>query len=52
MIDLGEVVQGRKKLSQALSEYESAMSTYGFDVVRQSAAMGARLVGQNPLPGN
>ena len=49
---LGEVVHGRKMLAQALSEYESAMSAYGFDVVRQSAAMGARLVGQNPLPGS
>jgi 2-polyprenyl-6-methoxyphenol hydroxylase-like FAD-dependent oxidoreductase len=47
---LGDVVQGRQKLAQAISEYETEMTTYAFDVVKKSAAMGARLVGQNPLP--
>jgi 2-polyprenyl-6-methoxyphenol hydroxylase-like FAD-dependent oxidoreductase len=35
----------------ALHAYESEMLRYGFDVVRQSAAMGQRLMGQNALPG-
>jgi 2-polyprenyl-6-methoxyphenol hydroxylase-like FAD-dependent oxidoreductase len=47
---LGHIVQGRQKLAQAISEYETEMTTYGFDVVKKSAAMGVRLVGQNPLP--
>jgi 2-polyprenyl-6-methoxyphenol hydroxylase-like FAD-dependent oxidoreductase len=47
---LEDVVHGRRKLAQAMSEYETEMTTYGFDVVRKSAAMGVRLVGQNPLP--
>jgi len=47
---LGDVVQGQRKLEQAISEYETEMTPYGFDVVKKSAAMGARLVGQNPLP--
>lgn len=47
---LGDVVEGRQKLAQAISQYETEMTTYGFDVVKKSAAMGVRLVGQNPLP--
>ena len=47
---LEEVVQGRRPLSDALRAYETDMTRYGFDVVRQSAALGARLMGQNPLP--
>jgi 2-polyprenyl-6-methoxyphenol hydroxylase-like FAD-dependent oxidoreductase len=47
---LGEAVEGRKTLAQALAQYETEMTTYGFDVVEKSAAMGMRLVGQNPLP--
>ena len=47
---LGDVVRGRKNLAQALSEYETEMTTYGFDVVKKAAAMGLRMVGQNPLP--
>jgi 2-polyprenyl-6-methoxyphenol hydroxylase-like FAD-dependent oxidoreductase len=45
---LGEVVDGRRKLSEALGEYETEMTRYGFDVVKKSAVMGAQLVGQNP----
>ena len=47
---LEDVVQGRRKLSEVISEYEAEMTRYGFDVVKKSAAMGARLMGQNPLP--
>ena len=47
---LEEVVHGRRTLPEALGEYEAEMTRYGFDVVRKSAAMGARLMGQNPLP--
>jgi len=47
---LGDVLEGRQTLGQALAEYETEMTTYGFDVVEKSAAMGARLVGQNSLP--
>jgi 2-polyprenyl-6-methoxyphenol hydroxylase-like FAD-dependent oxidoreductase len=47
---LEDVAQGRCPLGQAIREYEAEMTTYGFDVVRKSAAMGMRLVGQNPLP--
>jgi hypothetical protein len=47
---LGDVVRGRQKLAQALSEYETEVTTYGFDVVKKAAAMGERLVRQNPLP--
>ena len=47
---LEAVSGGRRSLSEALREYETEMTRYGFDVVKQSAAMGARLMGQNPLP--
>jgi len=47
---LEDVARGRRLLSQAMSDYESAMTAYGFDAVEKSAAMGVRLVGQNPLP--
>ena len=47
---LEDVVHGRRKLPEAISEYETEMTRYGFDVVKKSAAMGARLMGQNPLP--
>ena len=47
---LEDVVYERRKLPEAISEYETEMTQYGFDVVRKSAAMGARLMGQNPLP--
>jgi 2-polyprenyl-6-methoxyphenol hydroxylase-like FAD-dependent oxidoreductase len=47
---LGDVLRGRQQLAQALSEYETEMTTYGFDVVKKAAAMGVRMVGQDPLP--
>jgi 2-polyprenyl-6-methoxyphenol hydroxylase-like FAD-dependent oxidoreductase len=34
----------------AMRAYEIEMMRYGFDVVRQSAMMGQRLMGQDPLP--
>lgn len=37
-------------LRNALAAYEAESTAYGFDVVRRSAAMGTRLVGQHPLP--
>jgi len=47
---LAEVASGETSLAVALSGYERLMMGYGFDVVRHSAEMGARLLGQNPLP--
>jgi 2-polyprenyl-6-methoxyphenol hydroxylase-like FAD-dependent oxidoreductase len=47
---LDPVVQGQRSLADALGAYENEMTTYGFDVVRKSAAMGAQLMGQDPLP--
>jgi len=41
---------GQCTLAEALRDYEADMTQYGFEVVRTSAAMGARLMGQNPLP--
>ena len=46
---LKRVVQGQQSLPQSIGQYEMEMTSYGFDVVKKSAAMGARLVGQNPL---
>ena len=34
----------------AIGEYEAEIRRYGFDAVRESAANGARHLGQNPLP--
>ncbi len=47
---LEDVVYGRLKLPEAISKYETEMTQYGFDVVKKSAMMGERLMGQNPLP--
>ena len=47
---LEEVVHERRTLSEAIHEYETEMTQYGFDVVKKSAMMGTRLMGQNPLP--
>ena len=47
---LDNVVRGQRTLAEAISEYEIEMTRYGFDVVKKSAAMGTRLIGQNPLP--
>ncbi len=48
---LKEVAAGGLPLGDALKAYEAQMTDYGFDVVRESAQMGARLMGQKPLPG-
>lgn len=44
------VARGEQALASALATYEAEMTRYGFDVVRSSAAMGTRLMGQEPLP--
>ncbi|MEY9934057.1 2-polyprenyl-6-methoxyphenol hydroxylase-like FAD-dependent oxidoreductase [Catenulispora sp. GP43] len=41
---------GGRPLAQALHAYEEEMLGYGFDAVRESAARGHRLVGQDLLP--
>ncbi|MGN5376895.1 FAD-dependent oxidoreductase [Streptomyces lasalocidi] len=46
---LGKATDG-KSLIDALADYESEMTGYGFDAVRASAENGRRLLGQNPLP--
>lgn len=52
-VSLSRTIQGVEvgelELGIALREYESAMTKYGFYVVRYSAEMGARLLGQDPL---
>ncbi len=47
---LEDVVHERRTLLEAVREYETHMTQYGFDVVKKSAAMGTRLMAQNPLP--
>ena len=47
---LGKASAGQHDVQAAIAGYESEMTGYGFTVVRESAAVGARLVGQNPLP--
>ncbi|MBT2233067.1 NAD(P)/FAD-dependent oxidoreductase [Nonomuraea sp. NEAU-A123] len=41
---------GGRPLAEALHAYEQEMIGYGFDAVRDSAARGHRLAGQDPLP--
>jgi 2-polyprenyl-6-methoxyphenol hydroxylase-like FAD-dependent oxidoreductase len=41
---------GGLPLAEALHAYEEEMIGYGFDAVRESAARGHNLVGQDPLP--
>ena len=48
--ELLKVVRDEKALPSALHDYETEMTAYGFNVVRQSAEMGTRLLGQDPLP--
>jgi 2-polyprenyl-6-methoxyphenol hydroxylase-like FAD-dependent oxidoreductase len=45
-----EIHNGKVSIPLALQEYEAEMTSYGFNVVRHSAEMGARLLGQDPLP--
>jgi hypothetical protein len=47
---LAAASKGQNDLQIALAAYETAMAHYGFDVVRESAVMGTRLLGQAPLP--
>lgn len=47
---LASASKGQAALQMALADYETTMARYGFDVVRESAAMGTRLLGQAPLP--
>lgn len=41
--------KGELSCDAALQAYEREMTTYGFEVVRHSAHMGAKLLGQDPL---
>ncbi|HEX4226643.1 MAG TPA: NAD(P)/FAD-dependent oxidoreductase [Pseudonocardiaceae bacterium] len=43
-------VAAGKPVQARLGEYEAAMRDYGFAAVRQSAANGIRVIGQDPLP--
>jgi 2-polyprenyl-6-methoxyphenol hydroxylase-like FAD-dependent oxidoreductase len=45
-----EVERGQSSLEDALASYESEMTRYGFEVVRQSVETGTRVLGQEPLP--
>ena len=47
---LEKVVGGTRTLAECLAAYEEEMVGYAWDVVRQAAMMGNRLMGQNPLP--
>lgn len=48
--ELIKVANANKGLAVSLKEYEAEMTQYGFNVVRQSAEMGTKLLGQDPLP--
>jgi 2-polyprenyl-6-methoxyphenol hydroxylase-like FAD-dependent oxidoreductase len=43
-------LNNNKPVFEFLREYEQEMTQYGFGVVRHSAEMGAKLLGQDPLP--
>ena len=47
---LKTVAAGEKPLTEALGTYEEELLRYGFEVVRESVAMGQQRMGQNPLP--
>jgi 2-polyprenyl-6-methoxyphenol hydroxylase-like FAD-dependent oxidoreductase len=47
---LKTVAEGEKPLAEALGIYEAELLRYGFEVVRESVAMGQKRMGQNPLP--
>lgn len=44
------IARGETSIANALAAYEGDIVPYGFDVVRAAAEMGARLMGQDPLP--
>ena len=46
---LKAVAAGEMKLAAALTDYESDLVTYGFDVVREAARIGEQRMAQNPL---
>lgn len=48
--ELIKVANENKELAVSLKEYEAEMIQYGFNVVRHSAEMGTKLLGQDPLP--
>jgi 2-polyprenyl-6-methoxyphenol hydroxylase-like FAD-dependent oxidoreductase len=48
--EIVNVVKDRKPIMECLRSYETEMTQYGFGVVRYSAEMGTRLLGQDPLP--
>ncbi|MGZ3754720.1 MAG: FAD-dependent oxidoreductase [Mucilaginibacter sp.] len=48
--ELIQVCLGKKELAKSLRDYELEMTQYGFNVVRYSAEMGTKLLGQDPLP--
>ena len=48
---IADVAQGKETIAEALNAYENKMTHCGFAVVRESVAMGQRLIGQEPLPG-
>jgi len=48
--ELIKVSLGKKELAKSLRDYELEMTLYGFNVVRHSAEMGTKLLGQDPLP--
>ena len=47
---LKTVATGEKRLAEALGTYEAELLRYGFEVVRESVAMGQQRMGQNSLP--
>ena len=49
--ELVAAAEDRKPLITAISDYEAAMRDYGFAAVRDSAAMGRRVIGHRLLPG-
>lgn len=48
--ELIKVCREDKALADSLRDYEREMTEYGFNVVRFSAEMGTKLLGQDPLP--
>jgi 2-polyprenyl-6-methoxyphenol hydroxylase-like FAD-dependent oxidoreductase len=48
--ELVAAAETRKPLITAISDYEAAMRDYGFAAVRESAAMGHRVIGYRTLP--
>ena len=47
---LQEVATGEKAVAEALGTYEEELLRYGFEVVRESVAMGRQRMEQNLLP--